>query len=858
MVYGSSGVLLDAVTAEMANALSNLNADAVERILSVRIVSGVASKGRGHTLDGRSLAYAATQLATAENVTAALSELSLRELTVLRVLWRSGAAVRVGSIAPAFARLLDEKTLGECLGRLQDLALLLPVDSDRSALFVPACVRAVLLSRNGPPRPAAAVLAAYKSEDVQRITNQMGVGNGRYKKAERIDGIVEAMASPEHLRDRVAALPQLARRIFDHISTAGGSVDPWSLVQKFPELNTKPKEYGYGYYPYDLYRYGGKDSGLVLLETQGLVLRYPPDWGSQLVITDEVLTALLPPLKVSPDDLVEPAFQPVVADVHPAGGHAAPVLDMVECLQFVDELQPSLTQKGLFAKPDAKRLSRWLSVRESVYADFVFALTLQAGLLRRQLQQLSVKKKTARFLQEDELAQRSALLEAWLQLDHWRDDLGEGYLRGNDWLPSTLRYRAATVRLLAELPEGGASLASIVRRLNFRIPALLATSRAGAAVAGPPAEGWLLGVLRSLAWLGLAEPLLPPARGAAPAGLRLTPAGRALLGGRAGEVPDAAIPRTDRLIVQPTLDVLAPPNIEPAVYRSLRSFTEPVSAGGMRTARLSMESLRRGVDAGTKPSTMRDFLAQYGGSLPGTIVALIADVEAKYGRIHVGHASAYLTVDDPHLLVELQADRRLEGLIERVIAPTVALVRAEGLSVMLDRLRAAGHMPMLDAETRPSGPPTLWGQTAPALGPIRFPTSTRGIPMPAVASNGLEVDAEADDMVFADDARVLPFQGRVPAGGSATATAIAPSAKLTDREEISDLLYQALESGARMEIDYRSKVQGRERRTTRTIDPVSFDGSHLMAYCYMRQTDCEFKLERIESARLTGERNRFS
>jgi len=837
MVYLNPGVLLDAITAEIADALTSMDAAAVERTFAARSIGPVAPKKGSDGFDPRTLAWAVTQLTAADNIVAAISQLSMRELTVLRALWRSGPAVRTGTINPAFASVLNPTALAECLAMLQDRALLLPADAERTALFIPICVRSVLLGRNGPARPAAAVLAAYKVEDIQRMANKLGAGIETHRKADRVAQIVEQMSHPVRIKERVAALPDLARGIFDHILAAGGSVDPWSLLRTFPQINTKQQPYAYSYYPYNLYQHGDGNDGPVLLETLGLVLRYPPDWATQLVIADDVLTALLPPLNISPTDLIEPEFELPPAAARPAGGQPAPVLDVVDCLQFVDEMRPALTQKGLFAKPDAKRLARWLSINKSPYADFIFAMTLQAGLLSDTAPQLRVDKKTDAWLQEEELAQRSALLEGWRGLAIWRDDREDGYTRSNDWQPLLLQFRAATVEVLAQLPEGGASTESVVRRLKYRIPALFLPLRPKAARECPAPEAWLLGVLRSLSWLGLVEPLLQSGKSATPVGLRLTPAGRALLAGNASFKPDAEIPRSDRLIVQPTLDVLAPPNADPAVYRAVRRFTDPVSSVGMRTAKLSAGSLRRAIDSGMSAAHVRTFLEQHGNSsLPNTIDSLLGDVEAKYGRIHVGRASTYLTVDDPHLLLELQADRRLAGLVERIIAPTVALVHGEGLALILERLRAAGHMPVHDRNEPATGVQKVGPPVQPSGGGRTLPATGAG----------------ARPIMHEGNYRVVAFQSRA-ASNERVAAANAAGERATSRTAIRNVLEMAYADRTSVEMEYRVKVQGREQLTTSTIDITYFDGNYLRAYCHLRDREREFKLERIHWARCTGE-----
>jgi hypothetical protein len=837
MTYYSNVAAGGATAAELAGGLSLLEPTALARVFAARGIDAGASSRYESTVR---VDLIATQLSMPASVSAALLALSLRELTVLRVLWRSGRSIRTRSIAPAFEAVLDPTSLDRCLERLQDLALLLPTDRERSGVFVPSCVRVSLLGRSGPSRPAAELFRSLPGEVLKAICAALGLPPAR-RHQDRVLALIEASDDADAVRKRIESLPPLARRVFDHVVAKGGATEPWLLGQAFPEARQRAVQdyWNPGFFLTGREQPGAKPDALTLLQLQGLLVRYPPDWSSQLVAPDEVLTALLPPLQVRPEDFDEPPLVAPPAELRPVGAQAAPVLDLVECLQLIDDEQPSLTQKGLFPKPLAKRLARSLSVATPAYADFIFALALQSGLLKREGLTLSVKpRKSLQWLEEGDFLQRAALFAAWRSLGGWRDDREEPYQR-TDTLVSGAPYREALLELLAGLPDDGATLDSIAARLRFRIPGRFASAQQpalGEHLPGP--EGYVRGALRMLDWLGLAEPLQTPARPGAEAtiaALRLTPAGRALLRPQATDDEPEGIPRTDRLIVQPTLDILAPPNIDPELYRVLRGFTELRAAGGMRTTTLTEAALRRALDRGTRPATIRSILEGHGGgALPATVATLLEDVSAKYGRIHVGSGGYYLTVDDPHLLAELQADRRLGGLVQRRLSPTVAIIAGEGLQQILDRLRGAGHMPVSD-----NGPPRLspgaseeeveQAEAAPVPLPSRAPAERS----PAPAGNG----------------RILTFPGQVPADiAPGTAVAVSPDV-VYDRVGIELLLQAAERDQFPVEIEYISRSRGTNQRTVRVIDVGEVAGNSVFAYCHLRDEDREFNLSRIKSAR---------
>jgi len=861
MVWGHTGIFVNSSIAEIAGALTGATVESVAPILAARQIVGITLPSKAaRIVSPNTIALLAAHLAQPESINAALRRLSLRETSVLHVLWRKGPTVRVDSIAPAFADLLSKEEIRASLSRLLEFALLLP--AEQGAVFVPAAVRAALLGRTEQPRPAAELLGAQRAGDLQRIC--AGLGIGKLPSSEkRLAAILTELSQPERVRERIAALPPLARRIFDEVSRTGGTAEPYALLQKFPELvGSKDPYAAYGRYLGDFYGANKSDDGLGLLEVLGLLFRYPPDWSTRLVVPDEVLTALLPPLRVQPGDFIEPALEPPPASLRPAGIQASPVLDVVECLQFVTDVKPVLTQRGLFPKPQRTRLSRQLSVREPAYADLIFALTLQARLLINAYPAIAVDEAQVRErLRQDDRSQRGKLYDLWLELPVWRDDLEEPYLRASDHLGYGLAQRQAAARLLAELPESGATLASLEARLRFRIPNLFARVGAGAP---PTPRGVLLGVLRTLNWLGLAEPLLAPATfagGNEPVGLRLTAMGRAVLRVERGD-SDGFAPPTDHFTVQPTLELLAPPNIAPIMYRSLRQFADPGNASGMRTLELSAVSLRRGIDAGLEPSGVRRFLEEHSGApVPSTVAALLADVQAKYGRIHVGQAGYYVTADDEHLLTELEADRRLVGLFIRRIAPTVALVRGEGLQPILERLRTAGHMPVADDNAQP---PTLhevsWagGATmprhvalngAPGLHIVRSNQQPQDDVEPETLGDALAASAAA-----ASPREAYPLEHGVQHSGLAAQVLPERSRRaVTDPLQIITLLEDGLDRGGWIDLKYRLRSQGIDSIVHRIIEVHDIDAEAVTAFSYHHNTERRFKLARILSAKFVDE-----
>lgn len=772
------------VVAELARGLATLTRAELERVAAARgiTVTNLRERDRVATL--------AATAALPFSITGALHQLDLGELTALRVLWKHGPALTNAKVEQVFAGLVEPERLRAILARLQDRALVLPADQQRSAIYVPSIVLGALLGRDQlGGMAAAAILAGHSAELVAAIARRLGAPPTATTKAARIAFITQRLQDVQVTGERIAALPELARRAFETAISHGGYVTIEVLISAIPELAGKQRGayYGFGYGSQALFGNQGNAEGLRLLEQEALLIRYPNGYSYALAVPDEVMAALLLAPPAQREHFILPALAPPPAGALPAGGQPTPILDVVELLRFVADLRPALTQRQTFSRVDAKRLARWLSVREPAYADFIFILAAVVPLVMNGERSLVLGDGVPRWLQQDEHSQSRSLLDGWRQTPHWRDDLEDGYQRDAAELESWEPPRAALLELLREAPPAGVAIVALAERLRYGMPMLL--------LPAPPPElelderpplpiaaGFVRGAVRALAWLGIAEPLLdaggPPA---APVGVRLTPLGRAVLGGARGA--DGLVPRTDRLIVQPTLDVLAPPNVEPAVYDTLRRFTDPGNASGMRTLTLSPASVRRAIDGGMSTDAIRTFLAAHGGVLPATVADVLGEVQNRHGRIRVGPATFYLAVDDPVLLAELQADRRLAGVIGRTIAPTAAVVRGDSLEKVLERLRAAGHMPVAE----------------------------------------------------------LPEEGAAPR----------PARKIRGQGAIVDALTEAMRNRRTLEMEYRptSSGYGASATTLHQITVEAIEGDELRVRCQTHISDRRFKLARVVSVR---------
>jgi hypothetical protein len=711
VVYGALGYGGYPAAQDMTVGLAALPPD---RLRAVMLARGIDPGIYRRQSAANAAAIVAGRLALAQSVVAALAALSARELATLQALWQLGPTLERSRIARLFAEVLSGADLAATLNRLETLALLLPTDDSDTTLFVPAAVRGVLAGNNSTPRPAAALFHGTSSATLGRIAEELDIEPVPKRKEDRLAAVVEALQQREVVQRQLAALSEQEREIFAFVVRRGGLAEPNRITQRFPYAAGPRPPYTYGYGD-DVFLRGegrGDLAPMLRLQARGLLVPYPSGYPSQLAIPDEVLAAQFPTYELNPADFVEPPFVAPPPGAQPAGAIASPVLDLLDALQYASEVNLTLTKSQRLPKPPRAKLAKLLPVADPSYADFLLAVAIAGDILRAKPDgKLNERAKDLdALLALDDRDSRAAMLEFWLALTTWYDPGDDPYLRVDSGtaIGTSPSERGIVLRLLTALPQDGATLPSIVARLRYSQPRYFAVDDGGLApyVYGEPPTplGLLLGVLRVFAWLGLAEPLTLAARpgeSAAVVGLRLTELGRDILATELQTRPYRTVvpvPRTDRIVLQPTLEILAPPNIQPRVYRDLRRFADLSSAAGMRTLVLTAASLRRGIDLGAQPDSIRALLEKHGGPLPSTVTSLIDEAAARYGRISVGDAAVYVTADDEHLLAELIADRRLADLDLQQVSPTVAVVAAGSAAIVIAKLRAAGHAPVAAGE----------------------------------------------------------------------------------------------------------------------------------------------------------------
>jgi hypothetical protein len=167
-------------------------------------------------------------------------------------------------------------------------------------------------------------------------------------------------------------------------------------------------------------------------------------------------------------------------------------------------------------------------------------------------------------------------------------------------------------------------------------------------------------------------------------------------------VPDVLPPWDSTWVVQPDRTIVVPPNAHPEAVMALWTVAQLQSSQGASVFRVTPDSIAAAMNRGLGPAEIRALLQ--GGSkvpLPPTVERLIDDQGQKYGRIKVGAAQTYVTVDDPALLAELKRHAKLKKLTWVDVAPGAACIVSHDPDAVLTSLKQAGYLPVMDeAEPR--------------------------------------------------------------------------------------------------------------------------------------------------------------
>lgn len=692
-----------------------------------------------------------------------------------------------------------EPAVRAAVDRLLALAL---VWGDDAALHVPGAVRDVLAPHpGGLGRPVATLLAGVTGTQLAPVLAALGLGEARQPAAGQ--AAAEVLTDPARLETLLARAGEREREVLGQLAAG----PPLGTVR---EAN-RPV------------RAEDADSPVRWLLAHGLLVAIDSD---TVELPREVGLAVrggapLGPLRVDPPATGTTEVGARTADAAGAG-QVLTALRLVETLLEAYALDPPVElRSGGVGVRDLKRSAKVVDADEATAA-LLIEVARAAGLVDPSGGMEPVWLPTAGY-------------DLWLGLDaaqRWVR-LAAAWL-GMTRLPSLVGQRDDRGRALA-------ALSADVERTS----APGARRRALGVLAGAPpghAPSSPADVATALAWqsprragqrVDLIEAVLDEAEVLGLTGRRaLSSYGRALVAGedhtRVAAMLEKQLPEpVDHVLVQADLTVVAPGPLEADLSREMSLVADVESAGGATVYRVTEATVRRALDAGRAASDLHElFRTRSRTPVPQALTYLIDDVARRHGALRVGAASSYLRCDDEALLTGVVADRRVDSLRLRRIAPTVVVSRS-AVDRMLDVLREAGYAPVAESAegtvvlTRPD-----------ARRAASRPAPPRPTEPPTVSDTQLTelVRAlRAGDQAAVRSARMPAAVEGIP--GVTTATTLG-------------MLRDAARENRAVLLGY---VNAQGSASQRIVEPVSVNGGFLHGYDHKRDEMRTFALHRITS-----------
>ncbi|MGC5383494.1 helicase-associated domain-containing protein [Micromonospora chalcea] len=685
---------------------------------------------------------------------------------------------------------------------------------------------------------------------------------GLGRPAAELDPRVAALcADPAKLRRTLLSAPPSARAVLDRLAAGPpvGTVAPGAL--EAPATGTEDV------LPPDLVN-GGAPTGSPIrwLVEHRLLVRMSGGRNGTVELPREVGLVLrrdagpLGPLRTSPPVVSGPPRE--VKSVDSAGaGQTMEVVRHTEALleALIVEPAPVLRSGGVGVR-DLRRLARGLGLDETTTA-LLFEVAYAAGLTGEL--ELSGAA-TTRYGGDQQilptggyevwraasLAQRwEQLARAWMSMPRQAGLIGQrddrdrpiSVLSAEAERAGAPAARRAVLAALADLPAGTAPTPDeVLALLDWRAPRRARGREAAhrevlAEAAALGVTG--LGALTTYGRLLLAELTDADERGDDPLGLRSD----AESGDPSTTVRalDGLLPApVDHVLVQADLTVVVPGPPDPELAAELDVVAEHESAGGASVHRVTTGSIRRALDAGYTAEDLHALFRRRSRTpVPQGLTYLVDDVARKHGGLRVGSSGAYVRSDDEALLTEVQADRRLEPLAFRRLAPTV-LVTPYQVNRMLTALRDAGYAPVPEdasGATVLARPKTRRAPARTGIGRAVDPLATPKLPMPRLL--GVVEQIRRGDAA-ARAARRAPavVRGGAAAGGPAP---------VPGHGDALAVLQQAVRDKALVWVGY---VDAHGATASRLVRPVSIGAGYLRAEDDRTEMLHTFALHRITAA----------
>jgi len=555
------------------------------------------------------------------------------------------------------------------------------------------------------------------------------------------------------------------------------------------------------------------------------------------------------------------------------------VRDLLTFAAHFERVSTKRVATGGIGKKTLQRIAPFLRRSDDEYASFLGVFLIDRRVLFEGEDRWEISRPNLTRLWQPERLLRS-IFHFWLRTPLWNESLADPdvlslvrreYISPDPTLEA--RRRRLCEELLGAPPDSPIDLPTLLSRLER---SLQPRARGGddggmSPYGGRVSPGALLRrmLYGPLTWLGLVEPAdRRPSVASERESVRVTSLGRlvlteswpAIVARHGTSLADPAA----RVTLQPNLDILAPPDLDPATYLNLARLGDLRSVDICTTFAITWDSLMNALDRGFSAEQLLSFLESVSATgVPATVRQLIQDCEGRHGEVRIGIAGPYVEAREAALLGELEANPRFAPYIQRRIGDQLALLTSNvDLRNLAKELRKAGY-------------------SVPSTGSDKLQVTSHGAQLSVTRSEleelyaavraatklAREVDPDFDLSALAalEETLALELTRREDTGAPTRAqeleslvekllrargkrVAAKPEAPAEAREsdDIRALLITAVENHAAMEIEY----DGFQGVTRRIVEPSSFDGRYLTGFCRLRQDQRVFNTARILSARL--------
>ncbi|MER7757145.1 helicase C-terminal domain-containing protein [Kitasatospora sp. NPDC097643] len=803
----------------LATWLRGLDAAGLARVLAARpdVVSAPEPRSVGELAD---------RLQRPASVALALPRLVLPYLQVAEAL-----AALTPTPRDVLADLLDAVDDGErareldtVLAALADHTLVWTDDDGLLRLSAP--LRQAWDTPLGLDPPLAQLLANTTSEELARVLAKIGIKpSGNSNKQKRLTALLDHHGDPARVIALVAKAPAAARKHLEQRAHQAAPKRPDFVMFGTPQPGSDPGErwaLERGLLIRDRYRYGpARMPAEVAIALRG------PDWYAPF-------TPVPPAVRSVPVTAAEVEREAAAASMAFAA-HAASVLRVCAAAP------PARLKAGGIGTRELSRIGKAAQCDE-----LVVRLALEtagtAGLLTRDGDRVAATGAYDTWAEEEPADQLAVLLRAWWTLPLTpggsRDEEGKALpaLAGTPPCTDCVQARHGLLAAASRLPagEGATDAGELGPLVVWHRPLADELPQDTTPFATLIRETELLGVLALGAPSPLGAALLADdADGLTDAGTdALTDACRRLL---------PAASDTARFGSDLTAVVTGTPSA--ALATLLDAVADRESAGAASVWRFSPGTVRRALDSGlTSDSITADLTAVAVEPLPQPLTYLIHDTARSHGRVRVVAAACVIHGEEPALLAELAAHRKLAAQLGlRHLAPTVLLSRSSP-DQTLAALRSAGYAPVAE---QPDGSVRIERAQRPrAANPLPSPRLPADRPRPRrteVHSTAVDLSALAARLRAApqDIPEPDPWDGRPYA--SDTEEIIAGHARNLTFTDVRQLAH-AVNDGLAITIEY---VATSGNATVRTLSRLALDAPYLHAWCHLRDDERVFTISRI-------------